>query len=143
MAKKTLVNAETNRDVNEFIEAVSNKRRKEDAKVLLKLLKDMTGVEPKIWGTSIIAFGKYTYQRKNGDEYEWFNVGFSPGSKHLSVYVMFDLQKEEELLEQLGPHSKGKGCLYIKKLEDVDLNVLKKLIRKSDRWEHFNQKNNG
>ena len=143
MAKKTLVNAETDRDVNEFIEAVSNKRRKEDAKVMLELLKDMTGVEPKIWGTSIIAFGKYTYQRKNGDEYEWFNVGFSPGSKHLSVYVMFDLHKEEELLEQLGPHSKGKGCLYIKKLEDVDLNVLKKLIRKSDRWEHFRQKNNG
>ena len=132
--KKKLVNSETDKNVEEFIEAVENKRRKADAKVLLDVMKQVTGKEPKIWGKSIIGFGKYSYQRKNGEEYEWFNVGFSPGSKHMSIYLMYDLEKETKLLEQLGPHSHGRGCLYIKKLDDVDLEVLKKLIAKSDRW---------
>jgi len=131
MAKKTLVNTESDRDVNEFIEAVKNKHRKEDSKVLLQIMNEITGVEPKIWGVSIVGYGKYSYQRKNGDEYEWFNVGFSPGSKHMSIYVMYNLEKEAKLLDQLGPHSKGRGCLYIKKLEDVDLDVLRKIIGKS------------
>ena len=132
--KKTLVNAETDKDVHAFIDSVKNKRRKEDSKVLLDIMTKMTGIEPKIWGVSIIGYGKYSYQRKNGEEYEWFNVGFSPGSKHMSIYLMYDLEKETKLLEQLGPHSHGRGCLYIKKLDDVDLEVLKKLIAKSDRW---------
>ena len=134
MAKKKLVNAVTRKSVSKFIEGVSNKTRKEDAKVLLKLMKDLTGKEPKIWGVSIIGFGKYKYQRKNGEEHEWFNVGFSPGSKHMSLYFMFDLTKEK-LLEKLGPHGKGKGCLYIKRLEDVDMEIVKELILKSDRWQ--------
>ena len=134
MAKK-LVNAQTNKIVVEFIENVKNATRKADAKVLLDVMKDITGEEPKIWGTSIIGYGKYKYQRKNGDEFEWFNVGFSPGSKHMSVYFMFDLEKEGKTLEKLGPHSNGKGCLYIKKLEDIDMNVLKEMISKSDKWE--------
>lgn len=132
--KKKLANSETDKNVDEFIEAVKHKTRKSDAKILLKVLKEMTGVEPKIWGVSIIGFGKYTYQRKNGDEYEWFNVGFSPGKAHLSVYVMYDINEEQELLNQLGPHKTGKGCLYIKKLEDVNMDILKKILGKSDRW---------
>ncbi|MEM6725103.1 MAG: DUF1801 domain-containing protein, partial [Bacteroidota bacterium] len=96
--KKQLVNTETDKDVHAFIENITPKRRKEDAKVLLDLLKKITGKEPKIWGVSIIGFGKYTYQRKNGDEYEWFNVGFSPGKSRLSVYLMFDINEEVELL---------------------------------------------
>ena len=134
MAKKTLVNTETNKSVPDFINSISNKRRREDSKVLIELMKEITGQQPKIWGVSIIAFGKYKYQRKNGEEYEWFNVGFSPGSRHLSVYVMYDLNKEEKLLNELGLHTKGKGCLYIKKLEDVDLMVLSKIVEKSHRW---------
>lgn len=134
MAKKTLANTETDRDVNEFIDAISNKRRKEDSKQLLQIIKDITGLEPKIWGVSIVGFGKYSYQRKNGEEYEWFNVGFSPGKAHLTVYVMYDLEKEEKLLQKLGPHKKGRACLYIKKLEDVDHAALKKIIQKSKQW---------
>ena len=135
MAKKTLVNAETDKDVNAFIEAIPNQRRKADSKVVLELMKQITGKEPKIWGVSIVGFGKYSYQRKNGEEYEWFNVGFSPAKNHLSLYLMYDLQEEEEMLNRLGPHSKGRGCLYIKKLEDVDMDVLKEVIEKSNRWE--------
>ena len=135
MAKKSLVNTETNKSVPDFIDAVSNKTRQADSRVLLEVLKELTGKEPKIWGVSIIGFGKYSYQRKNGDEYEWFNVGFSPGKAHMSVYLMYDVNSEPELLQKLGPHKTGKGCLYIKKLEDIDLDVLKQLLAKSDRWE--------
>lgn len=130
----TLANRPTRKSVNKFIDAVKNKKRKEDAKVLLEIMKEITGEEPKVWGVSIIAFGQYKYQRKNGEEYDWFNVGFSPGSKHMSVYVMFDLEKEKKLLEKLGPHSHGRGCLYIKDLNEVDMKVLRKIIEKSDRW---------
>ena len=134
MANKTLVNIETDRDVNEFIEAISNKRRKADSKELLRIIQEITGIEPKIWGVSIVGFGKYSYQRKNGDEYEWFHVGFSPAKSHLTLYVMYDLSQEEELLTQLGPYRKGRGCLYIKKLEEVNLSALRKLIAKSNKW---------
>ena len=132
--KKSLVNAETDKDVYEFIEKVKPKQRKEDAKILIEVMKDITGIEPKIWGVSIIGFGKYAYQRKNGEEYEWFTVGFSPGKAHLSIYLMFDLTVEP-LLKKLGPHKNGKGCLYIKKLSDVKMPILKKLIAKSKKWE--------
>ncbi len=134
MAKKTLVNAETNNSVEEFIHSIENKVRKEDSKLLLQLIQDVSGLQPKIWGKNIIGFGKYKYQRKNGDEFEWFTVGFSPGKAHLSLYVMYDLEKEEELLSQLGPYKNGRGCLYIKKLEEIDVEVLKKLIAKSKAW---------
>ena len=132
--KKSLVNAQTDKDVNEFIENVQHKQRKADAKVLLEVMKEITDEEPKIWGVSIIGFGKYAYQRKNGEEYEWFTVGFSPGKAHLSVYLMFDLTVEP-LLEKLGPHKNGKGCLYIKKLSNIKMPILKKLISKSKKWE--------
>ena len=135
MAKKTLVNTETDQDVEAYIANVDNKRRQEDAKVLLDIMKSITGLAPKIWGTSIIGFGKYSYKRKNGEEYEWFNVGFSPGKAHLSVYLMYNVPEEVELLNKLGPHKCGKGCLYIKKLDDVDLDILKQMIHKSHRWE--------
>jgi len=133
MAKKTLVNSQTNKNVYDFIEGIENIKRKEDSKILLDLMKTLTKKEPKIWGKSIIGFGKYSYQRINGDEFEWFNVGFSPSKQHLSVYCMFDLEKEK-LLQNLGTFKNGRGCLYIKKLEDVNLEILKQLIIKSDRW---------
>ena len=131
---KKLANTETDKNVDDFIDAVKNKKRKADAKALLEIIKKITGKEPKIWGVSIVGFGKYSYKRKNGEEYEWFNVGFSPASAHLTLYLMYDINEEQELLKQLGPCRTGKGCLYIKSLADVDLKVLKKLIKKSDRW---------
>ena len=131
---KKLANTETERNVEEFIEAISNKRRKADSKALLKIIQDITGKEPKIWGISIVGFGKYKYKRKNGEEYEWFNVGFSPAKAHLTLYVMYDINEEQELLSQLGDYRAGKGCLYIKRLENVNIEVLKQLISKSERW---------
>ena len=133
--KKTLANTETDRPVDEFIAAIPNKKRKADSESLLALISEVTGKVPKIWGVSIVGFGKYKYQRKNGDEFEWFNVGFSPGRARLTLYVMYDLNEVTELLDQLGPHEKGKGCLYLKSLAEVNMEVLKQLIAKSDRWE--------
>lgn len=134
MKKKTLVNTETDKDVYAFIENIAHKTRKADSKVLLEIIKEITQKEPKIWGVSIIGFGKYSYQRKNGDEFEWFTTGFSAGKTRLTVYVMYDINTETELLQQLGKHKTGKGCLYINKLADVDIDILKKIIAKSKRW---------
>ena len=131
---KKLVNTETNKSVSEFIEAIPNKKRKADSKILLDIIQSITGKPPKIWGVSIVGFGKYKYKRKNGNEFEWFNVGFSPARAHLTLYVMYDIHEEQKLLNQLGSYRAGKGCLYIKSLADIDLEILKKLIAKSDRW---------
>ena len=131
---KKLANIETDQDVNAFIEAIPNQKRKADAKVLLALIKEVKELEPKIWGKSIVGFGKYKYQRKNGDEFEWFNVGFSPGRAHITLYLMYDINKEVKLLNKLGEHKTGKGCLYIKNLENANMKVLEELIFKSDRW---------
>ena len=130
-----LVNRQTRKSVPKFIEGIKNKRRQEDSRTLLGLMKEVTGEEPRIWGLSIVGYGKYKYARKSGEEFEWFYTGFSPGSAHMTVYVMYDINQEQTLLKKLGPHKTGKGCLYIKKLEDVDLEVLKKLIAKSEKWE--------
>ena len=131
---KTLVNSETDKDVNAFLDSVENEKRKEDGKTLLKIIQKVTGKKPKIWGQKIVGFGKYSYKRKNGDEFEWFNVGFSPGKTNLTLYVMYDINEEKELLGKLGKHKTGKGCLYMKSLADVDTDVLIELIKKSDRW---------
>ena len=133
---KKLVNRQTRKSVPKFIDAIKNKRRQNDSRTMLKLMQAVTGTEARIWGTSIVGYGKYKYARKNGEEYEWFTTGFSPGSAHLTVYVMYDINREEALLKKLGPHKTGKGCLYIKKLEEIDLNVLEKLIAKSKHWGH-------
>lgn len=133
--KKKLANTETDRDVSEFLSEVKNKQRREDAFALLEMMTDITKQEARVWGVSIVGFGKYKYQRKNGQAYEWFHVGFSPAANHLTVYLMYDISQESKLLEQLGPHRCGKGCLYIKRLSDVHLPTLKKMIAKSDRWE--------
>ena len=93
---KPLVNQETNQDVNAYIAAVANAKRRVDAEIMLQLIKEVTHLEPKIWGKSIIGFGKYKYKRKDGSEHEWFNVGFSPASAHTSVYLMYDVNEEQE-----------------------------------------------
>ena len=105
-------------------------------------LQEVTGLEPTVWGNEkvpdfLIGFGKYTYTRKNGkEELEWFNVGFAPRANKLTIYLIFDVGKEQTLLQKLGKCKWGKGCLYINKLADIDLETLKELIAmsKNARW---------
>ncbi len=133
-----LVTKETNKSVAEFIENIDNKSKKEDAKTLLNMMQEITGIEPKVWGDNfLIGFGKYTYTRKGGkEEFEWFNMGFAARKTKLTVYLTMDISQEKALLKELGKCKWGKGCLYINKLKDVDLDVLKQLISKSknNKW---------
>ena len=133
-----LATVETDLSVEAMLEAVEHPGKREDSRTLLKLMREVTGEEPKVWGDNfIIGFGKYSYTRKGSkEELEWFNVGFAPRKSTLTVYLTFDIREKQDLLDKLGKHKVGKGCLYINKLADVDLDVLKELIvaAKDSRW---------
>ena len=114
----------------DFIESVEHKTRKSDGYKLLEMMKEVTGEKPVMWGLSIIGFGTLKYRNTKG-EAEWPRVGFSPRKQRLSVYVSYGFDNYEELLNKLGKHKLGKGCLYINKLADIDTEVLKRIIKKS------------
>lgn len=128
-----LATQETDKDVWEYIESIEPKSKQEDAKTLVQLMQEITKCEPKIWGDYfIIGFGKYTYTRKGGkEEFEWFHTGFAVRKTKITLYLTMDITQEHELLDQLGKCKWGKGCLYVNKLADIDLNILKKLVQKS------------
>ena len=126
MALKTI---ETKKSVKQYLDSIENDLIREESKKLLSFIKKITNKQPKLWGT-IIGFGKYKYRRKNSkEELEWFNVGFAPRKDKISIYVTCYLEKEP-LVKKLGKAKFGKGCIYIKKLEDIDLKILEKLILK-------------
>jgi len=132
-----LATKENGRSVEQFIAQIDHQQKQEDSTVIVSLMEKITGETAKVWGNEkmpdfLIGFGKYTYTRKNSnEEFEWFNVGFAPRKTKLTIYLTFDIKKEKLLLEKLGKCKWGVGCLYINKLADIDLNILKKLIEKS------------
>jgi hypothetical protein len=115
----------------EFIKSVEDPQRREDAYELLKIFEEETGDKPVMWGPSIIGYGQYHYKYASGREGDWFLAGFSPRKQNMSLYVMMGFDKYQDLLGKLGKFKTGKGCLYINKLDDVDREVLRELIRKS------------
>ena len=117
--------------VEEFLNAVENKRRREDGFHLLELMGEVTGEEPAMWGTSMVGFGSYHYKYASGHEGDSFLVGFSPRKQSLSVYIMSGFAEYADLMGKLGKHKTGKACLYINKLADVDEQVLRELVKKS------------
>ncbi len=119
------------KSVKRFIAAVENDRRREDAEKLLALMEDITGEKPVMWGDSIVGFGKYAYKYDSGREGEWLLTGFSPRKASLSVYIMSGFGKMESRLKKLGKHKHSVSCLYINRLDDVDLKVLARIIRES------------
>ena len=121
----------TKASVAAFLKKIPDKQRRADCETVLDLMKQATGEEPKMWGTSIVGFGTYKYRYESGREGEWPIIGFSPRKTDLTLYITPGLDKFESLMEQLGKYKSGKSCLYIKKLDDVELPVLKKLISKS------------
>jgi hypothetical protein len=129
MAKAELKTKENAANVDAFIdkqpEAVAA-----DCRTIIKLMKKATGEEPRMWGPSIVGFGRYAYEGASGRSGEWMVTGFSPRKANLSLYILSGLDTETALLKKLGKHSIGKGCLYIKRLSDVDLKVLEQLIVK-------------
>jgi hypothetical protein len=131
MAK--LKTQETGRSVTRFLEGVSDKQQREDSFALVELLRQVTKAEPKMWGSSIVGFGSYHYVYDSGHEGDSCLVGFSPRTPSISVYVMGGSERHAELLKKLGKFKMAKGCLYIKRLEDVHLPTLKALVRESVR----------
>jgi hypothetical protein len=110
--------------VVDFINAVDNEQRKKDAFTLLAFFEKVSQCKAEMWGDAIIGFGSYTYSYESGRELDWMLTGFSPRKQNLSLYIRSGFSKCEDLLAKLGKHKKSKGCLYINKLSDVDLNVL-------------------
>ncbi|QJC53170.1 DUF1801 domain-containing protein [Paenibacillus albicereus] len=119
---------QTEASVLEFIESVDNPKKREDAYRLLDLFTETTGQEAKMWGPSIIGFGSYQYKYASGHEGEAPLVGFSPRKAKTSLYLMSGHEGREELLQQLGKFTAGKGCLYINRFADIDPGILQKLI---------------
>lgn len=127
MAKNKTMETEAN--VVDFIKAFADSEQKRmDSFELLKLMKEVTGHEAKMWGPSIIGFGKYHYKYASGHEGTAPIVGFSPRKSAISLYAVADPKEQEHLLQQLGKFKMGKACIYIKKLSDINLDVLRELI---------------
>lgn len=119
----------TDRPVPDFLNAVEPQRRRADGLALDRLFRRVTGFEPVMWGPSMVGYGRYHYVYKSGREGDFLATGFSPRKAALSVYIMPGYAEFGDLLDRLGKHRLGKSCLYINKLDDVDLDVLADLVR--------------
>lgn len=117
--------------VEAFLKSIENQKRMEDSFMVLDMMKKITKSEPNMWGPSIIGFGSYHYKYASGREGDWFLTGFSPRKQSLTLYIMSGFKKYDEMLKRLGKYKIGKSCLYINKLEDIDIIVLKELIHAS------------
>jgi len=118
-------------DVHEFINTfAASQQRRRDGLELLKIMKDFTGFEPKMWGPSIIGFGSYHYKSaRSRQEGDWPLVGFSPRKAAISLYIYSGLPEQKELLKDLGKFKMGKGCIYVNKLSDINLETLKRIVK--------------
>ena len=120
--------------VVDFLNNVHDTKRREDCFVILELMKKITKAEPKMWGDSIIGFSSNKLKYASGRELDWFLTGFSPRKQNLTLYIMSGFDEYSELLKKLGKHKTSKACLYIKKIEDIDLKVLKEMISLSIKY---------
>lgn len=123
----------TDATVDEVLDAVPDQRRREDARAVTELMREVTGAEPVVWSGSMIGFGRCPYTTADGKQREWFAVGLAPRKAALTLYGLTFYGSNEDLLEQLGPHTTGKGCVYLKRLETVDRDVLARMVARS--WE--------
>ena len=119
---------QTSSSVDSFIASIADEQKRKDSQVILNLMQKATKEEPKMWGTSMIGFGNVRYKSPaTGREVDWFKIGFSPRKANLSLHLI-DLQRHADSLIKLGKHKTGAGCLYVNKLEDVDVEILEKII---------------
>lgn len=131
MAKVELKTQKNDGDVGKFLDSIEDEQQKNDAKIVVQMMKEASGEKPVMWGESIIGFGTYDYKYATGREGEWMRIGLSPRKQALTLYIMDGFAQSHELLNRLGKYKTGKACLYIKKLEDVDMGVLRELIVKA------------
>ncbi len=119
------------RSVKEFIDGITVEQKRKDCRVVMRIMKDVTGKRPKMWGDGIVGFGSYHYKYDSGREGDYFVTGFSPRKQALTLYIMAGFSRYDDLMSRLGKYKTGKSCLYIKRLDDVDLDVLRDLIEQS------------
>ena len=124
-------------DVTAFLDGVTDDRRREDARAVVELMREVTGASARMWGTTTSGFGRQPYRTADGKEREWFALGLAPRKAALTLYGLTYYGTNTDLLDQLGPHTTGKGCVYVKRLDDVDRDVLTELVRRS--WETNNE----
>lgn len=122
---------ETDASVDAFLDGVANEQRREDCRAVVELMAEVSGEPAKMWGKSIIGFGTYHYRYESGREGDLMRVGVSPRARELTLYIMPGFSNYGDLMSRLGAHRTGKSCLYIKRLSDVDLDVLRTLIAAS------------
>ena len=118
-------------DVNKFLDNIEDEQRRKDTKEVTRLMQETTGEKPVMWGSSIIGFGTYHYEYASGREGDWMRIGLSPRKQNLTLYIMDGFSDYDKLLGKLGKYKTGKSCLYINKLEEIDLNILREMIKKS------------
>jgi uncharacterized protein DUF1801 len=121
----------TTESVKDFLNKITDEERRADCFAIAQMMEEITGEKAKIWGASIVGFGSYHYKYASGREGDWLVTGFSPRKKDLTLYVMMGFERHRDLMEKLGKHSTGKSCLYIKRLSDIHVPTLRKLIRTS------------
>jgi Domain of unknown function (DU1801) len=130
MAKAEIKTKVTDASVEKFLNGVGDQQQRDDSFKIVEMMSRLTGEEPRMWGTSIVGFGEMTYKSPaTGREVDWMKIGFSPRKGNLSLYVLHSSAEQPELLDKLGKHKTGKGCLYIKRLADIDAKVLEKLVK--------------
>ena len=124
----------TKESVAKFLNSIEDEARRQDCKTVAKLMEEVTGSKPVMWGPAIVGYGSYHYKYASGQEGDWPRAGFSPRKQNLTIYIMGGFDEHPELMEKLGKHTRSKGCLYIKRLDDVHLPTLKKLVQESVKY---------
>ncbi|MHB1279312.1 MAG: DUF1801 domain-containing protein [Bacteroidia bacterium] len=123
---------ETEASVEKYILALPDEQKRKDSFAILEMMKKASGEEPKMWGSAIVGFGNVRYKSPaTGREVDWMRIGFAPRKANISLYLVMNIKEHGALLEKLGKHKTGVGCLYINKLADIDTNVLKEMIEAS------------
>ena len=133
MANAELKTKKTTASVSAFIDSIPDQKRREDCRKVATLMQNAIKAEPRMWGANVVGFGDYHYRYDSGRENDWFIAGFSPRKQNLTLYLMTGVERYRQLLGRLGKHKTGKGCLYIKDLDDVDLDVLSELVTSAAR----------
>lgn len=121
----------TDASVTDFLNSIPDERKRQDGFTLLALMSEITGLEPKMWGPSMVGFGDVHYKYESGREGDMFKVGFSPRKQNLTIYITDGFANYQELLAKLGKHKTSVSCLYVNKLADIDLTVLREMVARS------------
>ncbi|CAN5376923.1 hypothetical protein BH10ACI1_BH10ACI1_28820 [soil metagenome] len=138
MAKAEIKTTQNEASVENFLNEITDENVRTESKKIAEMMQKATKAEPKMWGASIVGFGTYRYKGASGREGDWMRIGFSPRKQNLTLYIMDGFEKYDKLMSKLGKYKTGKSCLYIKRLSDINENVLNELIELSVK--HFNDK---